>query len=132
MLEALLCGKPEDFVAWLKAYLSGSPSELRIHVSKYENYCHTIFYCIATLIGLAVNVEYNTSRGFIDMLVRTPEYIYVIGLKVNGSAAIAMRQIEKMGYAVPIASGSRILYLIGLGFSKKAASVSSCKIGKQK
>lgn len=131
MRQALLRGNPEDFVARLKAYLSGIPSELRINVSKYENYYHTVFYCIASLIGLDVNVEYNTSRGFIDMLIRTPEYIYIIELKVNGSATIAMRQIEKMGYAEPFATDSRTLYLIGLGFSKKTASISSCRIEKR-
>lgn len=132
MRGALLRGDPQDFVARLKAYLSGIPSDLRVHVSKYENYYHTIFYCIASLIGLDVNVEYNTSRGFIDMLIRTPEYIYVIELKVNGSAAVAMRQIEKMGYAEPFVTDPRTLYLIGLGFSKKTASISSCKIEKQR
>lgn len=131
MREALLSGNPEDFVARLKAYLSGVPSELRVNVSKYENYYHTIFYCIASLIGLDVNVEYNTSRGFIDMLIRTPKYIYVIELKVNGSATIAMRQIKNMGYADSFDTDSRTLYLIGLGFSKKTASISSCKIEKR-
>lgn len=132
MRETLLRGNPEDFVARLKAYLSGVPSHLKINVSKYENYYHTIFYCIASLIGLDVNVEYNTSRGFIDMLVRTQEYIYVIELKVNGSATLAMRQIEKMGYTDQFATDPRIIYLIGLGFSKKTASISSCKIVKKK
>lgn len=132
MREALLRGNPADFVARLKTYLSGVPSHLRINVSKYENYYHTIFYCIASLIGLDVNVEYNTSRGFIDMLIRTSEYIYVIELKVNGSATLAMRQIEKMGYADQFAADSRTIYLIGLGFSKKTASISSCKIVNKK
>lgn len=130
MKIALSEGKPEDFVSLLKAYLSGIPSDLRINVAKYENYYHTIFYCIASLIGLDINVEYNTSRGFIDMLIRTRAYVYIIELKVNGSATVAMRQIEKMGYADPFATDPREVYLIGIGFSKKTASISSCRIRK--
>ena len=131
MRQAVLSGNPEDLVARLKAYLSGIPSELRKNVSKYENYYHTIFYCIASLLGLDVNVEYNTSRGFIDILIRTAEYIYVIELKVNGSAGMAMRQIERKGYADQFATDPRAIYLIGLGFSKKTASISSCRIEKK-
>lgn len=66
------------------------------------------------------------------MLIRTSEYIYVIELKVNGSATLAMRQIEKMGYVDQFAADSRTIYLIGLGFSKKTASISSCKIVNKK
>lgn len=128
MRTSLSTGKPDTFISILKSYLSGIPSDLRVNVSKYENYYHTIFYCIASLIGLDVNVEYNTSRGFIDILVRTPAYIYVIELKVNGSATTAMRQIEKNGYAEPFATDPRHIYLIGLGFSKKTATISSSKI----
>lgn len=128
MRTSLSTGKPEVFITLLKSYLSGIPSNLRVNVSKYENYYHTIFYCIASLIGLDINVEYNTSRGFIDILIKTPEYIYVIELKVNGSATTAIRQIEKKGYAEPFASDPRHVYLIGLGFSKKSATISSSKI----
>lgn len=128
MRDSLRKGRPEEFVALLRSYLAGIPSRLRVRVSQYENYYHTIFYCITSLIGLDVDAEYNTSRGFIDILVKTPDYIYVIELKVNGSAAIAMRQIEKMGYADQFSTDPRRLYLISLGFSKKTANLTSSKI----
>lgn len=128
MRTSLTDGKPDKFVSLLKAYLSDIPSNLRVNVSKYENYYHTIFYCIASLIGLDVSVEYNTSQGFIDMLIKTSGFIYIIELKVNGSAATAIRQIEKKGYAEPFATDPRHLYQIGLGFSKKTATISSSKI----
>ena len=125
MRESLRKGDPERFVGLLRSYLSGIPSRLRTRVSGYENYYHTIFYCIASLIGLDTEVEYNTSEGFIDIVVRTSGYIYVIELKVNGSAATAMRQIEKRHYASPFATDPRPVYRIGLGFSKKTATISS-------
>ena len=128
MRSSLIDGKPDEFATLLKAYLSDIPSHLRVNLSKYENYYHTIFYCIASLIGLDIHVEYNTSQGFIDMIIKTSGYIYVIELKVNGSATTAMRQIEKKGYAEPFATDPRHIYLIGLGFSKKTATISSSKI----
>ena len=125
MRRDLSNGKPEQFMARLKAYLAGIPSKLRTHVSQYENYYHTIFYCIMSLIGLDVKVEYNTSSGFIDVIIETKDYIYIIELKVNGSAAVAMRQIEKKGYAAPFAMDPRKLFKVALGFSKKTASITS-------
>ncbi len=125
MRRDLCNGKPEQFVARLKAYLAGIPSKLRTHVSQYENYYHTIFYCIMSLIGLNVKVEYNTSSGFIDVVIETKDYIYIIELKVNGSAAVAMRQIEKKQYAAPFAMDPRKLFKVALGFSKKTASITS-------
>lgn len=128
MRDSLRKGRPEEFVALLRSYLAGIPSQLRARVSKFENYYHTIFYCITSLIGLDVNAEYNTSRGFIDILVKTPDFIYVIELKVNGSAATAMRQIEKTGYADQFATDPRRIYLVGLGFSKRTSNITSSQI----
>lgn len=125
MRETLKKGEPEKFIAQLKAFLAGIPSKLRTRVSKYENYFHTIFYCIASLIGLQVDVEYNTSEGFIDMLIRTPNFIYIIELKINGDAESAIKQIEEVHYADQFASDTRRLYKIGIGFSKKTSNITS-------
>ena len=115
-------------MAELKAYLSGIPSKLRAKAGKYENYYHTVFYCILSLIGLDIDVEYNTSEGFIDSVVKTRDYIYVIELKLNGTAEDAMRQIEEKHYASPFATDVRRLYRLGIGFSKATGTVDSYEI----
>lgn len=131
MRQSLRNGRPEDFLSQLKTYLSSIPSKLRTRVSEYENYYHTIFYCIMSLIGLEINVEYNTSAGFIDVVIETKDYIYIIELKINGSAATAMRQIEKKHYAAPFALDARKLFKIGIGFSKKTANITSTQISER-
>lgn len=128
MRENLQKGEPEKFIDQLKAFLSGIPSKLRIRIADYENYYHNIFYCIASLIGLDVNVEYNTSEGFIDMLIRTDSYIYIIELKINGNAETAIKQIENKHYADQFRLDRRNLYKIGIGFSKKTHNIDSCII----
>lgn len=121
--QDLAKGEPMEAVGKLKAFLSGIQSRLRTNVSRYENYYHTIFYCIASLIGLDTDVEYNTSEGFIDMTIKTDRFIYVIELKINGDAEDAMRQIEEKHYATPFATDTRRLFKIGLGFSRKTATI---------
>lgn len=128
MRVSLEMGNPEQFIAELRAYLSGIPSKLRARVGEYENYYHTVFYCILSLIGLDIDVEYNTSEGFIDAVVKTRDYIYVIELKLNGTAEDAMRQIEDKHYASPFATDARRLYRVGIGFSKATATVDSYEI----
>lgn len=125
MRESLRKGNPEKFITRLKSFLSGVPSKLRTHIAKYENYYHTIFYCIASLIGLETHVEYNTSNGYIDILIKTDNYIYVIELKINGDAQSAIRQIDDKRYAAPFEADSRKVYEIGIGFSRETNSIES-------
>ena len=125
MEDALEEGNPQEFIKLLSSFLADIPNQLHKHVARYENYYHTIFYCLTTLMGLDVEAEYSTSEGFIDMLVKTADYIYIIELKVNGSAGDAMAQIENKHYASPFASDSRKLVKIGLGFSPETHNISS-------
>ena len=68
-------------------------------------------------MGFTVETEYRTSAGRIDLLVKTRGYIYVMELKLNGTAEEALAQIDRKDYAVPFASDARILFKIGVSFS---------------
>lgn len=126
--DALIEGRPQDFIKELSAFLAQIPLDLRKNVGRYENYYHTIFYCLAKLIGLDVQAEYATSEGYVDLLIKTDKYIYVIELKVNGSAEDAMRQIDEKGYCAPFASDKRRLFKVGIGFSKEEHRLTSSLI----
>ena len=117
MEEVLEEGEVKEFIKILSSFLSSIPNQLHKYVDKYENYYHTIFYCLTTLIGLDVEAEYSTSEGFIDILIKTSDYIYIIELKVNGTAEDAMKQIEEKHYASPFVSDPRKIFKIGIGFS---------------
>ena len=121
-------GNPEEFIKILSSFLSSIPNQLHKYVDRYENYYHTVFYCLTKLIGLDVSVEYSTSEGFIDMLIKTADYVYIIELKLNGTAEDAIRQIDEKHYAAPFAEDQRRLYKVGIGFSKTTHSISSSLI----
>lgn len=125
MRSCLINGNPEEFIERLNAFLAGIPSKLRINVGNYENYYHTIFYCVTSLIGLNISTEFNTSKGFIDILITTPNYIYIIELKINGTAKDAMRQIENIKYAAQFAFENKEIFRIGIGFSKTTHNIES-------
>ena len=118
-------GEPEKFVELLRTFFAGIPSDLHRYVGKYENYYHSLIYALLTLVGLDTRAEYGTSHGFIDLLIKMDEYIYIIELKINGTAQDAMQQIERKEYTLPFAKDSRRLYRIGIGFSKSTHNIDS-------
>ena len=125
MEDALEEGETNKFIKILSSFLSSIPNQLHKYVDRYENYYHTIFYCLTTLMGLDVEAEYSTSEGFIDILIKTSDYIYIIELKVNGTAEDALKQIEEKHYASPFAADQRKLVKIGIGFSTEAHNINS-------
>ena len=126
--DALEDGDVQQFIKILSSFLANIPSQLHKYVDRYENYYHTILYCLTTLIGLDVDAEYSTSEGFIDIVIRTDNYLYIIELKINGTAEDAMVQIESKHYAAPFAADGRQVVKIGLGFSKDTRNISSTLI----
>ena len=68
-------------------------------------------------MGFYVEVERHTTDGRMDILMQTPQYIYILELKLDKSAEEALTQIEEKGYAKPFADDSRQLFKIGINFS---------------
>ena len=96
---------------------------------KLELYFQNMMYVIFKMMGFYVQVERATARGRIDVTIQTPDYIYIIEIKLDGSADAALQQIEEKGYAKPFATDSRKLYKIGLNFSSESRSINEWKVG---
>ena len=129
ILDAILDGEPEKLIACLATFLASIPSELHKHTSKYESHYQLILYLLFRLIGTSVSVEYQTSDGFIDILIKTDRFIYLMELKVDGTAAVALAQIEEKGYYLPFATDPRTLFRIGLSFDSKKHRITDYLIG---
>ena len=85
-------------------------------------------YIISALLGEYVQVERTTSNGRIDLIIQTKEFIYIFELKVNADADVALRQIDKKGYARPFEGDSRKLFKIGVDFSTATRRIEDWKI----
>jgi len=84
---------------------------------KKELYFQNTMYVVFKLLGFYVDVEKTTSRGRIDMIIKTQDYIYVVEIKLDSTPEEALKQIEEKGYAAPYANDPRQLYKIGINFS---------------
>ena len=118
-------GKTVDFVETLKTFFANIPYDLRRNIEKYENYYHTIFYVLLRLLGMDIDAEYHTSEGSIDIVIKTRLYIYIIELKINGTAEDAMYQIQERDYIAPFARDARKVIKLGIGFAEHTHTIDS-------
>jgi hypothetical protein len=118
-------GEADLFIKTLREFFANIPFDLRRNVAKYENYYHTVFYVLLRLIGMDVDAEYHTSEGSIDLVIKTSRYIYIIELKINGSAQEAIEQIDSRNYSAPFANDSREIIKLGIGFAEHTHTIDS-------
>ena len=86
------------------------------------------FYLILRLIGVyCLRIEQTQSRGRVDCILETPQYIYIFEFKLDGSADEALRQIEEKGYAQPYLADKRKIVCIGVVFSSQTRTISEWK-----
>jgi hypothetical protein len=104
----------------MQSLMADTPYEL---IRELENHYQNVMYIITKLMGFYVQAEYRTSRGRIDLLIGTDQYIYIIELKFDGSAEEALAQINGKDYALPFATDGRTIVKIGANVSKETRNV---------
>ena len=118
-------GDAESFMQRLQSFYEGIDYRM---AGDREKYFHNSLFLLFHLMGFYTQVERHTSRGSIDIVVQTKDYIYVIECKLDKSAHEALQQIEDKRYAAPFASDPRKLFKIGVNFSSKTRSVDEYEI----
>ena len=107
-------GRAESFMQRLRAFFAGGDYQV---VGTAELYFQNVLYVLFRLLGLYVDVERHTTDGRMDILIQTPQYIYILELKIDQGADVALRQIEEKQYAAPFAHDDRRVFKIGVSFS---------------
>lgn len=118
-------GQPHRFMERLKALLADA--DYRV-VGDAELYFQNVMYLLFKIMGFYVQVERATSRGRIDAVVETANYVYIFECKLGGSATQALDQIADRDYAAPFAMDPRRLYKIGVNFSAESRGVEEYKV----
>lgn len=63
-----------------------------------EGHYQQVLYIIFTLLGAYADVEVHTSKGRIDLVIRTMSDLYIIEVKLDGTARDAIKQIDLKNY----------------------------------
>ena len=131
MLDALEAGDPETFRQLLTVFLASIPYSMRRKEDERERerYFHYTFYLILRLMSIyTVYTEKEQSQGRVDCIIETDHYVYIFEFKLDGSADVALRQIEEKGYALPYVADKRKLYKIGVNFSSETGTIDDWKL----
>ena len=124
--RALMAGDLDTFKYQLTAFLSNISYRFqrKSDEKECERYFQYTFYLIMQMLGrYNTYVEKETSQGRIDCVLECPEYVYIFEFKLNATAAVALKQIEEKGYALPYAADSRKLFKVGISFSSETGTV---------
>ena len=118
-------GNAEGFMRRLQDFFANGDYQV---VGDTEKYFQNTLYVFFRLLGFYVDVERHTANGRIDVLMQTPDYIYILELKVNQTADAALQQIEEKGYALPFVNDQRHLFKMGVNFSTYTKLIDDWKI----
>ena len=121
-------GRVDDFMRRLQSFFSGTSYEMKM---EEERNVQNAMFILFRLLGLSVDVEYRTSEGRIDILVRTDRYVYIMELKYDRSAEEALAQIERKEYSLPWAVDSRETIAIGINFSTSRRTIDSWLVHRE-
>ena len=126
-VKSLERGDAEHFMELLQSFMAGIPYEL---VRNLEVHFQNMIYIIIKLMGLYVQAEYRTSCGRIDLLIATEKYIYVIELKLDGSAEEALAQINEKDYSLPFTADGRKVIKIGANITSATRNIERWVVGE--
>ncbi len=120
-------GSPEQFMERLQTIFADGSYDI---AGDMEKYFQNALYVIFKMMGFYTEVERRTSRGRMDVTIQTKDYVYILELKLDGSAEEALKQIDEKGYAAPFAMDSRKLYKIGINFSSATRGIENYLISE--
>lgn len=128
LFDAIDCGDMDKALHLLQTFLSTIP---QCNHTDYEGHYQQMFYVIFTLLGYYVDVEVRTPRGRVDIVLRTSTTLYVMELKIDRSAAAALKQIDLKNYLERFALCGLPIVKVGVNFDSERKTLRSWIIEKQ-
>ena len=119
---ALRRGDAEQAMQVLQSYMASIPyidgfkKKLADAASKEAFYEYTM-YLILSSLNSYVRTQVRCAGGRADMVVLMPDATYVFELKVSGTAAEALQQIDSKDYALPYKADGKRIVKIGVKFN---------------
>ena len=122
--RALKQGDADMAMQELKAYMAGIPyvegfKQKLQEIANAEGFYEYTMYLILSMLNFYVQTQVKCAGGRIDMVVWMPDTTYVFELKTEGTAQMALEQIEDRGYAISYQSEGRRVVKIGVKFNKE-------------
>lgn len=130
IVTSLEKGDTDALHAQLTSLFASAPY-MTTKAASYEEVWRNQIFLIFELIGEFVLCEQHTSAGRSDIVIETANYIYIMELKVDGSAEAALEQIEKNGYDQKYKSGKQKIIEIGVNFSSEKRNINEWEVKRE-
>ena len=104
-------------------YLEFGAKELD-DITKYEAYYEVLTYVVFSIFNCRTFTQVKVARGRTDVVVFMRDAVYVMELKMRGTAQEALDQINSKDYAIPYQAEGKPVVKIGIAFSKETKTVS--------
>ena len=112
-MQAYLAGIP--YVEGFKKKLDGAATK--------EGFYEYTLYLIFSMLNVYVRTQVKTAKGRTDMVILMPDTIYILELKVGGTAQEALEQIDSKGYALPYQADGRKVVKAGIRFNPDTRTI---------
>lgn len=125
MARALYKGDLDKMFSQLQSFLATVPYTDN---TQYEGHYQQVLFIIFSLLGAWADVEVHTPRGRVDIVMAFRKRLYVIELKLNGSASQAMRQIDLNDYSSRFAASGYPVTKIAVNFDSTTRTIKDWEI----
>ena len=98
------------------------------NASSEGHYQQVMFIVFSLLSNYIADVEVRTPTGRVDMVMRTDRALYLFELKMNKSAAAAMKQIDLKDYPARFAMCGLPIVKVGINFDDERRTISDWEI----
>lgn len=96
--------------------------------TNYEGHYQSMLFVIFSLMCKYVDVEVHTPQGRCDIVLESPNKLYIIELKLNGSVKAAEEQINLKDYDERFALSEKPVVNVAVNFSAETRNVADWKI----
>ena len=110
----------EELFKNLEIYFSSFSYDLKIDSEKYYQ---SLLYSLFDLAGIRAKTEENTNRGRIDLVIETESNFFIIELKLNKTAEIAIKQVKDRKYYQKYLKYNKDIYIFGINFNSEINNI---------
>jgi len=114
------------FIEAIKTFFAGIPyhlAEKEEGLEKKERHYHVILYTLLVAFGADIWAEEAPAKGRSDIVLKMPNRIYVVELKMDDTAENALAQIDQRGYADKYRLDGRPVTKVGIAFSSTERNI---------
>ncbi len=103
-------------------YLEFGEKELD-DITKYKAYYEVLTYVVFSIFNYRTFTQVKVARGRTDLVVFMHDAVYVMELKMHGTAQEALDQINSKDYAIPYQADGKPVVKIGIAFSQETKTL---------